>query len=121
VEGAVHFALEFWWVSAIWSKAWNEPPTKQLPSLEQEMVFLRAQAFDPFVSVEHHLHGKGRMAAHLDGEMAPLSVDEVKVVMINVRPAFRALQVRTQQMLLVKLRPIGAAPNATLRSFFSAV
>jgi hypothetical protein len=46
------------------------------------------------VSVEHHLQGKGRMAAHLDGEVAPLSVDEVKVVMINLRPALAGLQVR---------------------------
>ena len=56
--------------------------------------FFAGTAFDPFVSVEHHLQGKGRMAAHLDGEVAPLFVDEVKVVMIHIRPLLTALQVR---------------------------
>src|SRR6476620_1402622 len=67
---------------------------KAVTLLNHRDGLLAGAAFDPFVSVEHHLHAKGRMTTHLDGEMSPLFVDEVKVVVIDVRPGLAGFQMR---------------------------
>ena len=36
--------------------------------------------------IERNLQAKGRMTAHLDGEVSPLRVDNVEMVVINQRP-----------------------------------
>ena len=50
-------------------------------------------ALDPFVTVEHDLNPEGRMATHLDGDVAPVGINEMEVVMINEGPRGLALQV----------------------------
>ena len=42
--------------------------------------------------IERNLQAKGRMAAHFDGEMSPLRVDNVEMVVIDQRPVFGPAQ-----------------------------
>ena len=69
-------------VSALWPRVMKpEPPTKQLPSFTKKRVL----SFDPFVTVEHNLNSARGMAAHPDGEMPPLPVNDVNVL-VHIRP-----------------------------------
>jgi hypothetical protein len=43
-------------------------------------------AGDVFVTVQHHLRTERWMAAHLDGEVPPLRVKNMKMIMVDVRP-----------------------------------
>ena len=42
--------------------------------------------------IERNLQAKGRMTAHLDGEVPPLRVNNVEMVVIDQRPVFRPAQ-----------------------------
>ena len=46
----------------------------------------------PFMPIERNLQAKGRMTAHLDGEVSPLRVDNVEMVVINQWPVFGPAQ-----------------------------
>jgi hypothetical protein len=46
----------------------------------------------PFMPIERNLQAKGRMAAHLDGEVSPLRVHNMEMVVIDQRPALGPTQ-----------------------------
>lgn len=46
---------------------------------------LAGTPFDPFVAVEQDLHAKRRMAAQLEAKVAPVFVEDVKVVVVDMR------------------------------------
>jgi hypothetical protein len=57
-------------------------------------------AVDPFVPVEHELHPERWVPADLDRDVAPLLVDQVKVVVVDVGPGLLAGQVRRPGLAL---------------------
>ena len=57
---------------------------KQLPSLVNLMPALRALAGDVFMAVQDHLGRERRMPADLDGDMPPITVENMKRVVVHV-------------------------------------
>ena len=55
---------------------------------------LKGLTFDPFVTVEHILQTEWRMSTDFNGDKAPLGIDNMKVVVIDIRPGSFTLQVR---------------------------
>lgn len=47
---------------------------------------LASLALDPLMAVEADLHVKWRMAAHLDGQLSPVRIQDVKVIMLHRLP-----------------------------------
>ena len=47
---------------------------------------LAGAAFDPFVPIERDLHAEGRMPAELERQVAPVFVEDVEVVVIDIGP-----------------------------------
>ena len=66
---------------------------KTVTLLHQGDSLFAGLSFDPFMTVEHNLNIERGMAAHLDGEMPPLPVNDVKVIMVHIRPWRFPLQV----------------------------
>ena len=48
-------------------------------------------ALDPFVTLEHHLDAERGMPAHLDRHVTPVGIDQMKTVMVDLRPRRLAL------------------------------
>jgi len=71
-------------VSAIFAKpAASETLVKQFPSLVKLRPALRV-ASDVLVAVQHHLGRERRMPADLDGQMAPVGVEDVERIVVDV-------------------------------------
>src|SRR5262249_28477053 len=71
-------------VSAIFAKpAASEMLVKQFPSLVKTVPRLARLAGHVFVAVQHHLGGKGRVAADLDRQVAPVPVEDVERVVVD--------------------------------------
>jgi len=43
-------------------------------------------ALDPFMAIENDLGAKGRIATHAHHDMPPIRIDDLEVVMLDVRP-----------------------------------
>ena len=57
---------------------------KALTLLQSGDNLLSGLTFAPFVIIEHNLHPERRMPTHLEGDMAPVGIDQMKV--IHIRP-----------------------------------
>jgi hypothetical protein len=55
------------------------------------------------MTVEHNLNIEGGVSTHLDGEVPPLPVNDVKVVMVYVRPWRFSLQVECIVFVLLDI------------------
>jgi len=72
----------------------NRTPHKAVTLPLRGDSLLASLSVDPFVTVEHDLYTKRWVTTHLDCDVAPVGIDDVKVVVVDVGPRSPALQVR---------------------------
>src|SRR5689334_3146752 len=58
---------------------------KAVPFLGKAETRLARLAGDVLMAVQHHLSGERRMPADLDGQMAPVGVEDVERIVVDVR------------------------------------
>ena len=81
-------------MSAILAKpAASEILVKQFPSLVKRMPARRARQATYSWAVQHHLGRERGMAADLDGQMAPVGIEDVKRVVVDIRGRFLSFDV----------------------------
>jgi hypothetical protein len=73
-------------VSAILAKRTVSLSCEAVALLAKAEVTLAGLAGDVLVAVEDDLRAKRRVTGHLDGDVAPLWVEDVERVVIDVRP-----------------------------------
>jgi hypothetical protein len=59
---------------------------KTIAFLDDRIAVVAGLALDPFMTIENDLGAKGRIATHPHHDTPPIRIDDLEVVMLDVRP-----------------------------------
>jgi hypothetical protein len=67
---------------------------KAIAFLDHAIVLAAGLALDPFMAIENDLGAKGRIATHAHHDMAPIRIEDLEVVMLDVGPGILVSQIQ---------------------------